>query len=560
MPRDPALAGSAGLFVPTYALWEQGRRCRRSPTWRRSPRTAARIGASFVATLPLYAAFLDDPFDPSPYAPVSRLHWNEVYLDDAALPGRAAAGAGRAHRLGRPGGPPARSAARGVTRPRPVRAGRDRRVRRRPSRRRRPRPLPRRRARRPPTPARPRRSSCAATSSPSSSPSASSPRVESVGAPSWPSTSRSGAIRPATSAGPTASCSRAGMTVGAPPDEFFGDGQDWGFPPQLPGAGRRSGHELWRRLVEFAGRARVDPAHRPRDGRPPAVVDPRRDGRRSTARTCATPARSCSPSSPPRRRARRRRSSARTSAPCPTRCPRRSAAGDVVGMYEEQFALYHTHVLPPIPARSVAGIRTHDMPAFAAAFDGDATGEQYEYRQPRRRRRRPPGRRRARPTCSTPPSSGSPRSDAYATVDRRRRPDRRDRPPQRARPDAAVHVAAAPAATRLGGARRPRRPPATSSSSARLGRVLRDVTQPGRRARPPPLQRRHPPPPAPLPRRPHRRHRHVVRGVGAQRRVGRRARRLRRLARAAPRARSARRASGRATSPARSPDSRTATP
>ena len=24
MPRDPALAGSAGLFVPAYALWEQG--------------------------------------------------------------------------------------------------------------------------------------------------------------------------------------------------------------------------------------------------------------------------------------------------------------------------------------------------------------------------------------------------------------------------------------------------------------------------------------------------------------------------------------------------------
>ena len=33
-----------------------------------------------------YATFLDDPFDPSPYSPISRLHWNEVYLDDAGLP------------------------------------------------------------------------------------------------------------------------------------------------------------------------------------------------------------------------------------------------------------------------------------------------------------------------------------------------------------------------------------------------------------------------------------------------------------------------------------------
>ena len=64
----------------------------------------------------------------------------------------------------------------------------------------------------------------------------------------------------------------AGMTVGAPPDEFFADGQDWGFPPQLPFAGRRDGHSLWRRLVGPRRRARLGAAHRPRDGSAPALV------------------------------------------------------------------------------------------------------------------------------------------------------------------------------------------------------------------------------------------------------------------------------------------------
>jgi len=43
-------------------------------------------GGSFVGTLPLLPAFLDDPCEPSPYSPVTRLGWNEVFLDVESVP------------------------------------------------------------------------------------------------------------------------------------------------------------------------------------------------------------------------------------------------------------------------------------------------------------------------------------------------------------------------------------------------------------------------------------------------------------------------------------------
>jgi 4-alpha-glucanotransferase len=47
-------------------------------------RRLASLGASYVGTLPLLASFLDTPFQPSPYAPASRLFWNDVFLVNGA--------------------------------------------------------------------------------------------------------------------------------------------------------------------------------------------------------------------------------------------------------------------------------------------------------------------------------------------------------------------------------------------------------------------------------------------------------------------------------------------
>ena len=71
-----------GLFLPLYALrtagdWGVG-------DYVGLAELAEWIGArggSFVSTLPFLAAFLEEPFDPSPYAPVSRLFWNEGFVD-----------------------------------------------------------------------------------------------------------------------------------------------------------------------------------------------------------------------------------------------------------------------------------------------------------------------------------------------------------------------------------------------------------------------------------------------------------------------------------------------
>ncbi|MDI6710277.1 MAG: 4-alpha-glucanotransferase [Thermoanaerobacterales bacterium] len=80
-------AGIWGCFLPLYAL-------RSGRNWGAGDftdlehllRWCRKVGAGMAGTLPLLPAFLDEPFDPSPYAPVSRLFWNEFYLDVTCVP------------------------------------------------------------------------------------------------------------------------------------------------------------------------------------------------------------------------------------------------------------------------------------------------------------------------------------------------------------------------------------------------------------------------------------------------------------------------------------------
>lgn len=92
---SPPTSRSWGAFLPLYAVhskrsWGAGdlTDLRGLVGW------AAREGASFVGTLPLLASFLDEPFAPSPYAPVSRLFWNELFIDLDATYSEATGGAG----------------------------------------------------------------------------------------------------------------------------------------------------------------------------------------------------------------------------------------------------------------------------------------------------------------------------------------------------------------------------------------------------------------------------------------------------------------------------------
>src|SRR5687767_5381215 len=69
-----------GLFLPLHAVPPNGGDLGDLQAYMNWVRE---LGGKVVATLPLLAGFDDEP---SPYSPVSRLFWNERYLDVEALP------------------------------------------------------------------------------------------------------------------------------------------------------------------------------------------------------------------------------------------------------------------------------------------------------------------------------------------------------------------------------------------------------------------------------------------------------------------------------------------
>lgn len=78
----PAEGRRWGAFLPLYALRRRDDGAvgdygdlRALIDW------TAGAGGGAVGTLPLLATFLSHPFEPSPYAPASRLVWNELYID-----------------------------------------------------------------------------------------------------------------------------------------------------------------------------------------------------------------------------------------------------------------------------------------------------------------------------------------------------------------------------------------------------------------------------------------------------------------------------------------------
>ncbi|MDO8730442.1 MAG: 4-alpha-glucanotransferase, partial [Candidatus Omnitrophota bacterium] len=73
---------SWGLFLPLYALHSKRNPAAGDLTDLKAfALWAGRMGAGWVGTLPLLSQFLDKPFEPSPYSPVSRLFWNEFWID-----------------------------------------------------------------------------------------------------------------------------------------------------------------------------------------------------------------------------------------------------------------------------------------------------------------------------------------------------------------------------------------------------------------------------------------------------------------------------------------------
>lgn len=258
-PRSARAEPGTALFAPAYALWSVDAPLPCYEGLARLGEATATLGIDTIAALPLHAPGLGPRFDPSPYSPLSRFHWNELLVDDVRLgrapgppdpapvdaSGRLDWGALHRHRLAAldafvPGPAEARELDEFlVDRPDVVTyagwaGGGD--------------PVAARRhevgqwlaeqslkecSRRLRT-----RGQALALDLPVGA------RADSWETHRWPDLFVRGA------------------SIGAPPDTFFSGGQDWGLPPMSPSASRRDGHRVWHRLLvtlcRFADVVRID--------------------------------------------------------------------------------------------------------------------------------------------------------------------------------------------------------------------------------------------------------------------------------------------------------------
>ncbi len=96
-PRCPVPARGWGVFLPVHAMrtrtdWGVGS----YPALGEAARWVHRLGGELVGTLPLYPAYYEEPLEISPYLPVTRLGWNELYVDPTELPELEASAEARA--------------------------------------------------------------------------------------------------------------------------------------------------------------------------------------------------------------------------------------------------------------------------------------------------------------------------------------------------------------------------------------------------------------------------------------------------------------------------------
>ena len=161
------------------------------------------------------------------------------------------------------------------------------------------------------------------------------------------------------------------VSVGAPPDAFFPRGQNWGFPPLLPEASRRQGHAYFRaalhHLLAAGGMLRIDHVmgfHRlfwiPQGFSPAQGCYLRYPAEEFYALLCLESQRSQTVlvgedlgTVPPELR------------------PALSSHG-ILRCYVAPFEFYQETAAPPpkAPTDSVASLNTHDMPTFAGLWQG----------------------------------------------------------------------------------------------------------------------------------------------------------------------------------------------